>query len=188
MYTELIDKGEKCTEKTWASQRLQLSQHNPSMAPYCRTHPSGTALHGPHGWQLPQPSCPIVTPLHVLQLWPGLLLQGYPQACLLQASATAALWAPPWPHGEICYLRQGRFMLEEIFHVGGGDTLWTGCPERLWMPHPHRHSRPGWMWLWAAWSSGWWPCTWQGVETRWSLRSFSTQAILWFYDTLRSQN
>jgi len=31
----------------------------------------------------------------------------------------------------------------------------TGCPERLWMPHPCRHSRPGWMWLWAAWSSGW---------------------------------
>jgi len=22
------------------------------------------------------------------------------------------------------------------------------------MPHPWRHSRPGWMWLWAAWSSG----------------------------------
>jgi len=30
-----------------------------------------------------------------------------------------------------------------------------------------------------AWSSGWRP----GVETRWSLWSFSTQAILWFYDT-----
>ena len=22
-----------------------------------------------------------------------------------------------------------------------------------------RHSRPGWMWLWAAWSGGWQPCT-----------------------------
>jgi len=21
--------------------------------------------------------------------------------------------------------------------------------------HPWRHSRPGWMWLWAAWSAGW---------------------------------
>jgi len=21
------------------------------------------------------------------------------------------------------------------------------------------NSRPGWMWLWAAWSNGWWPCT-----------------------------
>ena len=29
----------------------------------------------------------------------------------------------------------------------------------LWMPHPWRHSRPGWMWLWAAWSDGWWPFT-----------------------------
>ena len=26
-------------------------------------------------------------------------------------------------------------------------------------PHPWRHSRPGWMWLWAAWSGGWRPCT-----------------------------
>jgi len=24
------------------------------------------------------------------------------------------------------------------------DTV-TGCPRRLWMPHPWRHSRPGWM-------------------------------------------
>jgi len=23
------------------------------------------------------------------------------------------------------------------------------------MPHPWRHSRPGWMWHWAAWSGGW---------------------------------
>jgi len=34
--------------------------------------------------------------------------------------------------------------------------------------------------LWAAWSGGWRPCPQQGVETRWSLRSFSTQAGLWF--------
>ena len=27
------------------------------------------------------------------------------------------------------------------------------------MPHPWRHSRPSWMWLWAAWSGGWWPRT-----------------------------
>ena len=31
----------------------------------------------------------------------------------------------------------------------------TGCPRRLWTPHPWKHSRPGWMWLWAAWSGGW---------------------------------
>ena len=36
--------------------------------------------------------------------------------------------------------------------------------------------------LWTAWSGGWWPCTQQGVETRWSLWSFSFQAILWFCD------
>jgi len=31
----------------------------------------------------------------------------------------------------------------------------TVCPRRLWMSHPWRHSRPGWMWLWAAWSADW---------------------------------
>ena len=55
---------------------------------------------------------------------------------------------------------------------GGSSLLWdwwgarTGCLERLWMPHPWRCSRPGWMGSWAAWSSikhrGWWPCLWQG--------------------------
>jgi len=63
-------------------------------------------------------------------------------------------------------------------HTGGhfqryihtGCTTHTGCstqshiqpdPEYLqgWMPHSWMHSRPGWMWLWAAWSGLWWPCT-----------------------------
>jgi len=35
----------------------------------------------------------------------------------------------------------------------------TGCPRRLWMPHPWRHSGPGCMWLWAAWAGGWRHCT-----------------------------
>jgi len=34
--------------------------------------------------------------------------------------------------------------------------------------------------LWATWSSGRCPCSWQGVGTRWSLRSLPTQTILWF--------
>jgi len=55
-------------------------------------------------------------------------------------------------------LRQGRFRLEEVFQTEGGDAL-NRLPRRLWMPHPCRHSRPGWMWLWAAWSAGWRPCT-----------------------------
>ena len=29
------------------------------------------------------------------------------------------------------------------------------------MPHPWNCSRPGWMRLWATWSSGWHPCPWQ---------------------------
>ena len=38
-----------------------------------------------------------------------------------------------------------------------------GFPERLWMPHLWRHSVQGWLCLWAAWSSGRWPCPWQGA-------------------------
>ena len=37
---------------------------------------------------------------------------------------------------------------------GGWWGTGTGCPRRLWMPHPCRHARPGWMWLWAAWAPG----------------------------------
>ena len=50
-------------------------------------------------------------------------------------------------------LRQGRFTLDirSKFFTQKVVTHWN----RLWMPLPWRHSRPGWMWLWAAWSSGW---------------------------------
>ena len=71
--------------------------------------------------------------------------------------------------------------LIEYFHTECGDTLkqvaqgGCGCP---W-----GHSRPGWMWLWAASSGGWWPCHSRGVETRWPLWSFSTHTVLWFYDS-----
>ena len=66
---------------------------------------------------------------------------------------------------------------------------WNSCPERLWMPHPWRHSRPGWMGPWAAWSGikcgGWWPCLWQGG---WSFMILEVPSklghsvILQFYD------
>jgi len=56
-----------------------------------------------------------------------------------------------------CHLKQhcscNYFSCRGWWHTG------TGCSRRLWMPQPWRHSRPGWMWLWAAWSSGWRPCT-----------------------------
>ena len=43
--------------------------------------------------------------------------------------------------------------------------LWgagTGCPEKLWLLSPWPCWRPGWMSLWATWSSGRCPCPWQG--------------------------
>ena len=63
--------------------------------------------------------------------------------------------------------------------------LWgtgTGSPEKLWLPRPWKCSGLGWMGLWATWSSGRCPCPWQGLGTRWSLKSLPTQPILWFYD------
>uniref|UniRef100_G1NKA3 Nucleoporin 210 like n=1 Tax=Meleagris gallopavo TaxID=9103 RepID=G1NKA3_MELGA len=32
---------------------------------------------------------------------------------------------------------------------------WNRLPKEAVDPHPCRHSRPGWMWLWAAWAAGW---------------------------------
>ena len=60
------------------------------------------------------------------------------------------------------------FLFDDERKKGGSFSLrgwWrtgTGCPRRLWMPHPWMHSRPGWMWLWAAWSGGWRPRLLQG--------------------------
>ena len=36
----------------------------------------------------------------------------------------------------------------------GALETWKWSSGKNW-----RHSRPGWMWLWAAWSAGWRPCT-----------------------------
>jgi len=49
------------------------------------------------------------------------------------------------------------------------------------MPHPWRHSRPGWMWLWAAWAAGWQPCTQQGVGTDEHCGPFQPRP---FYDSM----
>ena len=55
---------------------------------------------------------------------------------------------------------RGKFFTERAV------KCWHSCPDRLWMLHPWRCSRPGWMGPWAAWSSikcgDWWPCLWQG--------------------------
>jgi len=58
------------------------------------------------------------------------------------------------------WMSGGNFSLREWWGFG------TRCSENLWMPHPWRCSRPGWMRPWAAWfsawSSSWQPWAWQG--------------------------
>jgi len=61
-------------------------------------------------------------------------------------------------------LKKGRFRLivGEKFFTERVVRPWHSCPEKLWVPHPWRHSRPAWMGPWAAGSGGWQPCTQQG--------------------------
>jgi len=46
------------------------------------------------------------------------------------------------------FSRRKKFSISVTLFLSGYN-----CPERLWMPHPWRCSRPGWMGPWAAWSS-----------------------------------
>lgn len=52
-------------------------------------------------------------------------------------------------------LKDSRLTLDikNKFLLWGWWGTVTGCPERLWMPHPQQRSRPRWMQLWATCSS-----------------------------------
>jgi len=65
-------------------------------------------------------------------------------------------------------LKEGRFRLDirkKLFTLRMLRHR-RGCPEKLWLPHPWKCSRPGWMGLGATWSSGRCPCLWQGGWSR----------------------
>ena len=49
-------------------------------------------------------------------------------------------------------LKEGRFGLDvrRKFFIQRVERPWHCCPEKLWVPHPWRCSRPRWMGLWAA--------------------------------------
>jgi len=61
-----------------------------------------------------------------------------------------------------CLLLRVISEMSVMMSLRGWSHTGTGSPRRLWMPHPWRPLRPSWMWLWATWCSGWWPCTLQG--------------------------
>jgi len=73
---------------------------------YQRDHPSGqtASAHVPQGPHLPKTSCHTVGSFaEAAALALCLLLQGLSKGFgLFQATSTAALWAPPWLHMEIC--------------------------------------------------------------------------------------
>jgi len=48
--------------------------------------------------------------------------------------------------------KEGRFKLDvrrKLF-TERAVRLWHSCPDKLWVPHLWRHSRPGWERPWAA--------------------------------------
>jgi len=60
-------------------------------------------------------------------------------------------------------LKEGKFELDirrKLF-TQRAVRPWHSCPEKLWAPHPWRHSGPGWR-PWAASAAGLQPCPWQG--------------------------
>lgn len=75
------------TDPAWAPHRLQLSKHYFNTASYYTAHPLGATPH-----RSPQ----------VATLAWGCSFRSIHGICLLRASSTAALWAPPWLHEEIC--------------------------------------------------------------------------------------
>ena len=52
------------------------------------------------------------------------------------------------------------------------------------MPHPLKHSRPGWMWLWAAWAGGRRPTSPGGLELNGHCDPFQPRP---FYDSMKTE-
>lgn len=61
------------------------------------------------------------------------------------------------------------------------DVHWNRLRKDGQDSHPQKYSKPGWMGIWATWSSERYPCPWQGSWNRWSLKPVPTQTNLWFY-------
>lgn len=90
------------------------------------------------------------------------------------------MWDFDWMSG-------GSFSLRDWWGTG------KGCPERLWIVHPWRHLRQGWMRLWTIWSSTWFSSwqhfLWQGSLNLMILEVASNtnhSVILWFLYCLQN--
>ena len=102
-------------------------------------------------------------------------------------------------HGQIVIEQQGMalnlkrgnlgYMLEWL-GLRGLRGWWgsgTVCPERLWVLHPWRFSRPGWMGPWV--DCGWELCSWQGCWNYMILKvpsSPSHAVFQWFCEVRRA--
>ena len=94
-------------------------------------------------------------------------------------------WAQRWSSACKCLLYLPSHDLNKEQLSFRWWSTGTGCPEMWQMPHPWRHSKSGWMGLWAIWSSCRCPCSLQESWTRWYLRvtpnSNDPMMVQWFY-------
>ena len=124
------------------------------------------------------------------KLWGNLILAfQYLKGADKQEGEWLLIWVhSDRPKGNGFKPEEGRFRsdVRRKFCLQSVVRRWHSCPEKLRVPHPWRHSRPGWMVSWAAWADGGQPCPRQGVGIGWALRVLPTQAILWFSDSTAS--
>ena len=98
--------------------------------------------------------CPLTAATH--HVWHSPVLQNLKR----WASIKTVCHSPRHLHIKKC--KQFQSFKAHLSTAGNIYAIANSIIKRLWMPHPWWHSRPGWMWLWAAWSNCWQPCTQQG--------------------------
>lgn len=139
--------------------------------------------------------------LSVFSVFSGQVLQQSPAEHILAAVSpqhieqSFKMWLC-WQHVKHIFKwrdREFRLHAREEFFTGQVVRRWgseTGCPERLWIPHPSKCVRPRWKGLWATWLSEICLCPWQGgwnyVTCNVQSQPFSGSLNMFLYGTIQA--